>query len=68
MVTTESGNLSARYVLAVMIGALRARCPSESFVGSHCRSPMARVRRLSLQGVFGSMLIKGSSLCRQRDT
>jgi hypothetical protein len=40
-------------------------CPlSGSFVGSHCRSPTARVsrRRPSLHGVFGSMLIEGSSI------
>jgi hypothetical protein len=35
-------DLSVRYVLAVMSGA---GCPGESFVGSHCRSPTARVSR-----------------------
>ena len=41
----RSGNLSARIASAVMIGVRRAACPSESFVGSYCRSPTARVSR-----------------------
>jgi hypothetical protein len=41
----RSGNLSARYASAVMIGVRRAACPSESFAGSYCRSPTARVSR-----------------------
>ena len=69
MVTTERADLSARYVLAVTIGARRDRVSERK----HRREslPIANgagvVRRLSLDGVFGPMLIEGSSL-RRRDT
>jgi len=61
----------SRYVLAVMIGARRGRVSErklrrESFADRQRRASV--VRRLSLHGFLGSMLIEGSPLCRRRDT
>ena len=59
-----SGNLSARYVLAVMIGARGAGCPGESLVGSHCRSPTARVSRAPPLALMESSALSSSRAVR----